>query len=239
MHDTFSSARMLARRSFFRVAGAGAAASALVLAGCGKDDDPVTPAPSNGMLSLGSFITSDKNDSNITVLNYAYLLEQIEAAFYDKIVTTPPADLLPGELAYLTDLRDHELIHREYLKYALGTSAYDNGAVTPLVFDFSSLTLTTRTGVWTAAQQLEDVGVAAYNGAAKYLTSTDYLDVLGKLVSVEARHAVLAREMLQAGSFAATVGSTGLDDSKTPAEVVALIQRFVPVEISTASLPTT
>ena len=83
------------------------------------------------------------------------------------------------------------------------------------------------------------MGVAAYNGAAKYLTSTDYLNVLGKLVSVEARHAVLAREMLQAGSFAATVGSTGLDDSKTPAEVVALIQRFVPVEISTASLPTT
>jgi Ferritin-like domain len=231
---------MLARRSFFRVAGAGAAASALVLAGCGKDDDPVAPTSGNGTISLGSFVaTSSNDDPNPRILSYAYLLEQIEAAFYDKVVTTPPADLLPGELAYLTDLRDHELIHREYLKYALGTSTYDNNLPAPLVFDFSSFTLTTRVGVWTAAQQLEDIGVAAYNGVAKYLTSADYLNALGKLVSVEARHAALAREVLQPGSFAATIGTTGLDDSKTPVEVVALIQRFVPLEISTASLPTT
>lgn len=229
---------MLARRSFFRVAGAGAAASALVLAGCDKDDEPA-PVATTGVLTLGNFVTTPTSNPNITVLNYAYLLEQIEAAFYDKVVTTPPADLLPGELAYLTDLRDHELIHREYLKYALGTSAYDNTLATPLVFDFSTFTLTTRTGVWTAARQLEEIGVAAYNGAAKYLTSAEYLNALGKIVSVEARHAALAREVLQPGSFADNVGTTGLDDAKTPAQVVALIQPFVPVVISTANLPTT
>jgi rubrerythrin len=230
---------MLARRSFFRVAGAGAAASALILAGCGKDD-PEPPTPSS-TLTLGSFVpTANANsDPNITVLNYAYLLEQIEAAFYEKVVATPPADLQPGELAYLTDLRDHELIHREYLKYALGSSAYDASLSAPLVFNFATLTLTTRTGVWTAAQQLEEIGVAAYNGAAKYLTSAEHLNALGKIVSVEARHAALAREVLQPGSFADNVGTTGLDDAKSPAQIVALIQPFVPVEISTANLPTT
>lgn len=148
--------------------------------------------------------------------------------------------MLPGELAYLTDLRDHELIHREFLKYALGSNAFDANFVTQLTFDFSSLTLTTRTGVWTAARTLEDIGVAAYNGAAKHLTTVAYLNMLGKLASVEARHAALAHEALQAGSFAdMAVGATGLDSAKTPLEVIALIQPFVPVAISTAYLPTT
>ncbi|MBC6696906.1 ferritin-like domain-containing protein [Hymenobacter puniceus] len=238
MHTPSSPARMLARRSFFRVAGAGAAATALVLTGCGDDDDPA-PVVGTNLLSLGSFVATPTSSPNLSVLNYAYLLEQLEAAFYDKVVTTPPTDLLPGELAYLTDLRDHELIHREYLKYALGTSAYDSTLATPLVFDFSTFTLTTRAGVWAAARQLEEIGVAAYNGAAKYLTSAEYLNALGKLASVEARHAALVREVLQPGSFADNVGTTGLDDAKTPAQVVALIQPFVPVTISTANLPTT
>ncbi|QNH63013.1 ferritin-like domain-containing protein [Hymenobacter sediminicola] len=233
MHDNSFLARTIHRRSFFRVAGAGAAASALMLAGCAKEEDN-NPTPINQQLVIG------KADSvNFTVLNYAYLLEQLEAAFYDKVVTTPPADLLPGELAYLTDLRDHELIHREYLKVALGSNAYDASFVTQFAFDFSSLTLTTRQGVWTAAQRLEDIGVAAYNGVAKHITTTGYLKMLAKLASVEARHAALAHEVLQAGSWAATIGTTGLDAAKTPLEVVALIQPFVPIEISTAYLPTT
>lgn len=228
MLNSSFSARTLHRRSFFRLAGATAAASALVLAGCGKDDT-VEPTPTTGLVSFGK--------ADFGVLNYAYLLEQLEAAFYDKVVTTPPTDLLPGELALLTDIRDHELIHREYLRYALGSNAYDNG-VAPLEFDFSSLTLTTRTGVWTAARQLENVGVAAYNGAAKLLTETGNLIALGKIVSMEARHAALAHEVLQSDSFASTVDANGLDAALTPAEVVVLIKPFLKVDVSTASLPT-
>lgn len=232
MHDNSFLARTLHRRSFFRVAGAGAAASALVLAGCAKDDTP-NPGTFTQQLVIA---TKDSLDNNI--LNYAYLLEQLEAAFYDKVVATPPTDLLPGELAYLTDLRDHELIHREYLKYALGTNVYDNSFVTPLTFDFSSLTLTTRAGVWAAAQLLENIGVAAYNGAGKYLTAP-FLKLLGKIASVEARHATLVQELVQPGSWATGIGTTGLDAAKTPLEVVALIQPFIPVPISTDFLPTT
>lgn len=226
--------RALHRRSFLRVAGAAAASSALVLAGCGDDPDDPAPSTGTGTLSFG------QNDTGI--LNYAYLLEQIEAAFYDKVVATPPADLRPGELDLLKDIRDHELIHREFLKYALGSNAYDNNQ-TALEFNFSSLTLGTRQGVWSAAQQFEDLGVAAYNGAAKLLsTSADtglrYLTLLGKIASVEARHAAVAHEALQAGTFAAPVDAAGLDAAKTPAEVVAVIQPFVPVTISVVSLPT-
>lgn len=225
-------ARAMQRRSFFQVAGMTLATSTLVLAGCGKDDPEPTPAVTENVLVLGG--TGDAG-----ILNYAYLLEQLEAAFYQKVVAAPPTDLLPGELAYLTDLRDHELIHREYLKVVLGNTAYDASLSAPLEFNFSSLTLTTRVGVWTAAQQLEDIGVAAYNGAGKLLTVATNLLALGKLASVEARHAALVHEILQPDSFASTVGADGLDDAKTPAEIIALLKPFLPIEVSVAALPTT
>lgn len=243
--STFFLARAMQRRSFFRVAGATLATSTLVLAGCKDDEEPAATPVASNVLRLGVVIgangaetvTPESQESGL--LNYAFLLEQLEAAFYQKVVASPPADLLPGELAYLTDLRDHELIHREYLKALLGSKAYDVSFAAPLEFNFSSLTLTTRVGVWTVARQLEDVGVAAYNGAGKLLVVTSNLLALSKLASVEARHAALVHEILQPDSFASTVGADGLDDAKTPAEVIELIKSFLPVEISVAALPTT
>lgn len=225
------------RRSFFKAAGATVAASTLVLTGCSDDPEP-TPVAEN-VLAFSGF-TADANRTPIDdgILNYAYLLTQLEAAFYQKVVATPPADLQTGDLAYLTDLRDHELIHREYLKAILGSKTYDSGAASPMEFTFTSLTLTTRAGVWAAAQQLEDIGAAAYNGAGKLLTVTANLLALAKIASVESRHAALAHEMTQADSFGATIGADGLDDAKTPTEVFVLIQPFVPVKLSAANLPT-
>ncbi|MBO0357588.1 ferritin-like domain-containing protein [Hymenobacter sp. BT186] len=228
--------RAMQRRSFFKVAGASVAASTLVLAGCSDDPEP-TPVAENVLAFSGFNSTGQPIDDGI--LNYAYLLTQLEAAFYLKVVAAPPADLQPGELAYLTDLRDHELIHREYLKAILGSKAYDSSAAAPLEFTFTSFTLTTRAGVWAAAQQLEDIGAAAYNGAGKLLTVTANLLALAKIASVESRHAALAHEMVQADSFGATIGADGLDDAKTPTEVFVLIQPFVPIKLSAANLPTT
>ncbi|MBC8085019.1 MAG: ferritin-like domain-containing protein [Hymenobacter sp.] len=225
------------RRSFFRVAGATVAASTLVLAGCGDDPEPTPPVVENVLTLRGTDGEGRPIDDGI--LNYAYLLEQLEAAFYQQVVAAPPADLLPDELAYLTDLRDHELIHREYVKFLLGDKAYDAGLATPLVFNFSSFTLTTRIGVWTAAQQLEDLGVAAYNGAGKLLTLTSNVLALSKIASVEARHAASVHERVQADSFAATVGADGLDDAKTPIEVIALLEPYLPIRVSAADLPIT
>jgi rubrerythrin len=225
--------RTLRRRSFLRVAGATAAASALVLAGCGDDE---TPTPTAGTTSL---IFAD---SDVGVLNFAYLLEQLEAAFYQEVVKAFPNDFTAEDRAAFIDLRDHEVIHREFLKFALGSSAYDGNLATPLVFNFSSFTLTTRAGVYAAARTLEDVGVAAYNGAGKLLSSVEYLKLLGKLASVEARHAAFVREQAQPGSFAdsdvitATGSLAGLDVVKTPAEVAVIIAPFVPVTLVTDKL---
>ena len=92
------------RRSFFRLAGATAATSALVLAGCVKD--PVPPATGPSVFTLSGDDTG--------LLNLLYLLEQLEAAFYQKVLDALPADLQAGDKEALTALRDHEVIHRVF-----------------------------------------------------------------------------------------------------------------------------
>jgi rubrerythrin len=220
---------LLRRRGFLQVAGASAATAALALAGCG-DDPEVTPANPN-LVSLG---TGDAG-----LLNYALLLEQLEAAFYQKVVDAPPADLMAYERSVFADLRDHEVIHRETLRFVLGNDALPN-----ISFDFSSLTLTTRAGVLEAAKKLEDLGVAAYSGAARLFTNTGAVSFLAKISSVEARHAAFVRDLITPGTFAGddvvvTDGAlTSVAQAKTPVQVLAEAAPFFqPLIISSDSLP--
>src|ERR1700709_493163 len=100
----------MARRSFLRYAGAGVAGMGLLAtaASCHKDHG-VDP---NGTTDVGS--------GDLGILNYAYALEQLEAAFYTQVVKTPYAGISAYEKASLTDIRDHEIAHREFFKAALG-----------------------------------------------------------------------------------------------------------------------
>lgn len=181
------------RRSFFMYAGATAGATALVLAGCSKSDS--TP----GTVDVGSGDTG--------ILNYAYALEQLESAFYTMVLGgTYFSALASGsaEKQIFTDLALHEKIHADFFKTALGTNAIK--ALTP---DFSSINFNDRTSILNAAQAFEDLGVQAYNGAGQYIQSVDYLTLAGKIVSVEARHAALIRDLISYGSFVGpTSGST-------------------------------
>lgn len=217
------------RRSFFMYAGATAGATALVLAGCSKSDS------SPGMVSLGS--------GNLSVLNYAYALEQLEAAFYAQVVKSPASDFQTGELAYFTQVAAHEAIHRDFLKAAIinvakGTPIQD---LTP---NFANINFASRASVLGTAKAFEDLGVAAYNGAGKLISASDpngatYLTVAGKIVSVEARHAAYVRDLLSPGSFAddQQVDPTyGLDKSMAPADVIAVAQTYIVQRIDASSV---
>src|SRR6476660_3824309 len=100
--DFFS--KKLQRRSFLQFAGASAAGIALVAAGCKKDNN-----------DRGVYLGS----GDVGILNYAYALEQLEAAFYTQVIATQYAQITPAEVALLTDIRDHEVAHREFFKAAL------------------------------------------------------------------------------------------------------------------------
>lgn len=211
------------RRSFFMYAGATAGATALVLAGCKKDDNN-NPVPA-GSVSLGN--------GNLSVLQYAYSLEQLEAAFYAQVVKTPASDFAGTELAYFTQVAAHEAIHRDFFKAAIVNVAKGT-PIMDLTPDFSSIDFTKRSSVLGAAKAFEDLGVAAYNGAGKLITAGSggdaYLTLAGKIVSVEARHAAYVRDLITPGSFAADdqVDSTsGLDMSMTPVAVITAAQKYI------------
>lgn len=84
----------------------------------------------------------------------------------------------------LRGVRDHEVVHKDFLTAALGSARIPN--LTP---NFSAINFANRLSVLQTARTFEDLGVSAYNGAARYLASAAYLGVAGKIVSVEARHA--------------------------------------------------
>ena len=210
------------RRKFLRNAGLTTAAGVAILAvGC-KKDEPTTPAA--GTVDLGS--------GDVGILNYAYALEQLEAAFYVQAVSTPYTGMSAAELAVLTDIRDHEVIHREFFKAALGSNAIQG--LTP---NFSSIDFTSRLGILNAAKAFEDTGVSAYNGAAQYISDINYLGLAGKIVSVEARHAALIRDLISNGTFADELDANAKDIEKTPTAVVDIANTFLTTKISKRGLP--
>ncbi|HEY5086723.1 MAG TPA: ferritin-like domain-containing protein [Gemmatimonadaceae bacterium] len=180
------------RRSFLKLLGVG---GTIVLApGLFEACDGYTATAPGGGGGGGSASLDLSNDTGI--LNYAYALEQLEAAFYTAVVGSATFALLNAEQQeVMTDLRNHEVIHREFLKAALGGSAIGALALNPTAV---AATLTSAAVILKNAEAFEDLGVSAYNGAGKYLTDSGHLTLAGKIVSVEARHAAAIRDIRDA-----------------------------------------
>jgi hypothetical protein len=140
-----------------------------------------------------------------------------------------------SETALLTDIRDHEIAHREFFKTALGA-----GAIINLEFDFSSIDFGSRDSVLGTAKAFEDLGVSAYNGAGRLIETADYLVLAGKIVSVEARHAAWIRDVISNGTFAddTVIDMNGLDVTRKPTEVLEIAKTYIVTEINASNLPT-
>lgn len=215
----------LSRRKFLSYVGASSAllATASVVASCDKDD-----IPSNGGVNLGS--------GDVGILNYAYALEQLEAAFYTRVVMSLYSGVTATEQAFLTDIRDHEVAHRNFFKAAL--TAAGATPLQDLEVNFSSIDFGSRTSVLNTAKAFEDLGVTAYNGAGKLLVTPAYLTIAGQIVSVEARHAALIADLISNGTFSDTTDANGLDMARTPAQVLEIAKSFVVTKLDASNLPT-
>ena len=186
-------------------------------------------ANSSGTVHLGS--------GDVGILNYALALEQLEAEFYTRAVDAKPSGLDADAMNILDDLRKHETVHREFFSTALGKNA-----IPRLNFDFSSVDFTSGDSVLEAARKIEDLGVAAFNGAGQLLTNPDFLALAGKIVSVEARHAAAIRDLLEpkTASFAGddVVDANGREGARLPSEVLPLAAPFFKETIDASQLPT-
>ena len=218
------------RRNFLRISGLTLAGAGLVMAGCSSDDDKGSNNNSNQAPGIRDGVF-DLGGGDLGILTYAYALEQLEADFYTRVVNsnTFGSTFNAEEQAVLADLYRHEVVHREFFKAAIsGVITSQDQLLPSLEFDYASVNFSSRASVLGTAKVLEDTGVAAYNGAGRYITTPDYLVLAGKIVSVEARHASAIRSLLNPGStdFAGddvVTASQGLGQAIKPSQIIAAV----------------
>ncbi len=207
----------ISRRRFFKLAG-GIAGAGVVLSACHPRSGPTN-------LYLG--------DGDIALLNFLYVLEQIEAAFYTQAVATPYYMLDHKEMIALTDVRDQEIAHKEYLQTLLGKKA-----LAAVNMDFSLVTFADRTSVLTHAAIIEDIVISGINGAAAHFSNTDYPLSFTKMLTVEARHSAYFRDILTLNSFADNViDINGADQIASPAAALINAQTYTHTRFDASNLP--
>ena len=206
------------RRNFLKLGGVGLIVAGLTVAGCREDNYDF---PVSDVFDLGT--------GDVGILNYAYALEQLEADFYTKVVNNFYGGISMEEKQLFTDIYHHEVIHRDFFKAAL--TGVTPKVLPKLEFKYDGVDFNNRNSILATAKALEDTGVAAYNGAGKYITNLDYLVIAGKIVSVEARHASAIRDIISPGSGAFSgddvVDANGLDVAKEPKEIIQAAGGFI------------
>jgi hypothetical protein len=157
--------------------------------------------------------------SDIDVLNYALTLEHLEAAFYEMA-----ADYQFGNDAYGNSIDDyvamvgeHEAAHVETLTSVITQLGGD--PVARGTYDFG---VTDAASFLKTAAVLENVGVAAYDGAGQFIENADLLTAAGSIVAVEARHAAYFNLLQGTSPFPAAV-----ETPMTPDEVLAAAGGFI------------
>ncbi len=216
------------RASFLRKLGLGAG----VLAG-----GSVLLAPGKAFAGHGDTIP------DVDILNYALTLEYLEATFYTQAlggsgttgVPASPATFNRGAITgsgifagfggrirsnafdYLSDIREHEITHVEFLRGQLGAAL----AVGPCTFDFSMALASVESFVETA-QVLENTGVMAYDGAIRYVDAGDVLQAGAQIATVEARHAAYLNLIRGESPF-----PFPFDQGKKPSEIFTAASPYI------------
>ena len=205
----------VSRRRFFQLTGGIAGAGILLSA---------TP------LTAGTFSTNmGKGDT--ALLNFLYILQQIESAFYTEAVAQQNG-LSNTELATLLSVQKQEATHTKILKKMLGSKAVGDVAT-----NFTAVTFSDRGSLLKHAATIEDMVVAGLNGAAGLFENSDHPLALSKMVMAEAGHSAYFRNKLSLNSFGDDVAADGLDQTMPPAAVLALAEAYTHTQFDKTNLP--
>jgi hypothetical protein len=184
------------RAAFLKKAGIGAGA----LVGGGAFFGAL-PALANAAVSKG----------DVAILNYALMLEYLEAGFYADAVK---GGALKGDVGKFAKIvAAHEAAHVKFLQGALGSAAVKKPS-----FDFKGTTRNEKKFMATA-QVLEDTGVAAYLGQVGNIKSKKILAAAGSILPVEARHAGWIRELNHVSG-----APTAFEAGKTKAQILKAVK---------------
>jgi rubrerythrin len=181
------------RKRFFKMIGGAGAVSAVtvLLAACGDDDAKDTAStPAKAKMS------DDDMKGDLHILNYALTLEFLEAEFYKEVIASGLVkDPKVGSIA--TQFGQTEQEHVDALK---ATIVKLGG--TPVKAPKTNFGPTLDKGlmaVLETAADVENLGAAAYLGAAGGIKNRDVLAAALAIHSVEARHAAALNQLLGRG----------------------------------------
>ena len=160
--------RAFSRRRLLGLTAAGAGAFLLARAGVGR--------------AAGGLSATD-----VSILNYALVLEYLQASFYTEAERSGALSGKTAEAARVVGATERAHV-KAFLKL-LGSQAVKRPS-----FDFQGVTEQQRAFLKTAVA-FEDLAVAAYKGQAPRLQSDAVLAAAVGIHSVEARHAAWMREL--------------------------------------------
>ena len=126
---------------------------------------------------------------DVGIANFALTLEKIEADFYKRALAVE--DLTPAARRLLESIAKNEDEHVRQLAQVIQQIGGRADPAPRTRFP----RLTAQDDVLRVAIELEDTGVAAYNGAATQIQSADLLQTAASIAQVEPRHAGALREL--------------------------------------------
>lgn len=211
----------ISRRRLFRNAAiAGGGLAAVSITGiAGAQSSGSTPV-SGAATPVGT--APFANDTE--VLNYALTLEHLETAFYrDGLASIGSAGIVAlgfqsGVFDLLSEIAAHEASHVETLTKVVSSLGGQPVAEAKYNFGYKD-----AKGFLATAQAIEDTGVGAYGGAARYLMdSPDLLTAALTIHGVEARHASYLAVLNGVSPFPAA-----FDKALTKDEVLKIAGPFI------------
>ncbi|WP_266080576.1 ferritin-like domain-containing protein [Haladaptatus caseinilyticus] len=169
--------------------------------------------------------------TDIDILNYALILEKLEAAFYTQgqqmfseceTESSAAAKRLREELqmsiyGYFNLIRDHEQTHVKTLTQV--SKDLGGEPVSDLEFE---LPFDTGEEYFALAQTFENLGVSAYDGAIALIEIPDLHTAGATIATIEAHHASYFNILNQDMPF-----SMAFDEPKTTEEVLAAAGQFI------------
>lgn len=158
-------------------------------------------------------------ETDIDVLNYALTLEHLEAAFYEMSGEYDlGVDGFGNNLnEWIAVIGQHETDHVNTLTQVI--TDLGGMPVERATYDFG---VTDAASFLATAMVLENVGVAAYDGAGQFIENPDLLTAAGSIVAVEARHAAYLNLVNLESPFPAA-----FETPMTPDEVLEAAGGFI------------
>lgn len=191
---------------------------------------PVNFTGGNGSTTQGLSFGSE----DIGLLNYLYVVEQIQYNFYNKVVNSGIFSPTSNTYSLLSDILYHQLAHSLFYQNVLGTNA-----ISGISFDFSSLDFSQKSNLLATMEKFQNTESQAYNGVAKYFKSSAFLSLVRQIGVVESRHSYFISSLAGSASLinSSILDPNGFEIGLSPVNILNFYKTYINTALDSSTLP--